>query len=164
MKTSGRHHLKTESPVIHAKGLLRHAGLRAKKGLGQHFLIDEDVLKVIVSAAELVANDVVVEIGPGLGVLTRELSQNAGYVIAVELDDKLTALLKQTMASRGNVLVVNQDILKIDPGALLQEAKTKFRLETGDALNYKVVANLPYYITSPVLRHFLEAKNKPTVM
>ncbi len=144
-----------DSLLAQTRSLLRRFGLKARKGLGQHFLIDGEVLEVIASAAELKPNDVVIEIGPGLGILTRELAQKAGQVIAVELDDKLAALLKQTLASFNNVTIINEDVLKISPQDLL----------AGQAgLGYKVVANLPYYITSPVLRHFLEASAKPQVM
>jgi len=133
---------------------LRQFDLRARKGLGQHFLIDGEVLKRITSAAELTPADVVIEVGPGLGVLTRELARQGGWVIAIELDNKLAAALKQTLASFNNVTIINDDVLRIEPGDLIKEPKT----------GYKVVANLPYYITSPVLRHFLEASAKPQVM
>jgi 16S rRNA (adenine1518-N6/adenine1519-N6)-dimethyltransferase len=146
------------------KGLLRRLDLKARKGLGQHFLIDEEVLKVIAPAAELTPDDVVVEVGPGLGVLTKELARQAGWVIAVELDDRLAAILKRTLASVSNVTIINKNILQVDPAALLEEQKQKLPLAKGKPLNYKVVANLPYYITSAVLRHFLEASLKPRLM
>ena len=142
------------SLLAQTKRLLSQFDLRARKGLGQHFLIDEEVLKRITSAAELDPADIVIEVGPGLGILTGELAQQAGGVIAIELDDKLAALLKQTMASFNNITVINGDVLKIEPADLITEPKA----------GYKVVANLPYYITSPVLRHFLEASAKPKVM
>ena len=145
--------MKKDSLLTQTRRLLRHHDLRARKGLGQHFLIDEEVLQLITSAAELTPTDIVIEVGPGLGILTRELAGQADRVIAVELDNKLTAILKQALASFDNVTVINEDILNIDPATLLQEQK-----------NYKVVANLPYYITSPVLRHFLEASVKPQIM
>lgn len=149
------------SLLSQTKRLLRQFDLRARKGLGQHFLIDREVLELITSAAELTPADVIVEVGPGLGVLTRELARQAGWVIAIELDNKLAALLKQTLASFDNVTIINEDVLKIEPGALLNQQKARFR----QAINsYKVVANLPYYITSPVLRHFLEASAKPQIM
>ena len=149
------------SLLSQTKRLLRQFDLRARKGLGQHFLIDREVLELITSAAELTPADVIVEVGPGLGVLTRELTRQAGWVIAIELDNKLAALLKQTLASFDNVIIINDDVLKIEPGALLNQQKARFR----QAINsYKVVANLPYYITSPVLRHFLEASAKPQIM
>jgi 16S rRNA (adenine1518-N6/adenine1519-N6)-dimethyltransferase len=151
----------TRSLLTQTRQLLRQASLRARKRLGQHFLVDGGVLKHILSAAELSPNDIVIEVGPGLGVLTRELARQAGWVVAVELDDNLASLLKETLASFSNVTIVNQDILKVDPQALLQE---HFPGREGDTWHYKVVANLPYYITSPVLRHFLEASLKPRCM
>jgi len=147
-----RYNLKSGSLLAQTKRLLRHFDLRARKGLGQHFLIDGEVLQLIASAAELTPADVIVEVGPGLGVLTKELAGQAGWVIAIELDDKLAALLRQTLAPFDNVTIINDDVLKIEPGALLKGQKGSL---------YKVVANLPYYITSPVLRHFLEASAKP---
>ena len=160
---------KTRSPgeaslLTQTRGLLRRYGLRAKKGLGQHFLVDEEVLKLVVSSAQLTTDDVVVEIGPGLGVLTRELAGQAGRVIAVELDDRLAAILKQSLSSSGNITVINEDVLKIDPETLLEGLEENASLAAGRASVYKVVANLPYYITSPVLRHFLEASLKPQIM
>ncbi len=154
--------MKTEPLLDKTKKLLRRFGLRARKGLGQHFLIDEEVLGLITSAAELTPNDVVMEIGPGLGVLTRELASQAGWVIAVELDNKLAAILGETLASFNNITIVNEDVLRIAPAALLQEQKPSRAISS--PLRYKVVANLPYYITSPVLRHFLEASLKPQIM
>ena len=142
------------SLLTQTRRLLRQFDLRARKGLGQHFLIDGEVLKRITSAAELTPADVVIEVGPGLGVLTRELARQGGWVIAIELDNKLAAALKQTLASFNNITIINDDVLRIEPGDLIKEPKT----------GYKVVANLPYYITSPVLRHFLEASAKPQVM
>jgi len=158
-KARNRRYLKEKSLLTQTQGLLRRFGLRARKRLGQHFLIDEEVLGLIVSTAQLTANDVVMEVGPGLGVLTRELAGQAGWVVAVELDNKLAAILKQTLSSFKNVTIINEDVLKIDPAALLQEPKARF-----PSAGYKVVANLPYYITSPVLRHFLEAQVKPQTM
>ena len=155
---------KTKSLLAQPRGLLRHFDLRVRKGLGQHFLIDEEVLESIISAAELTPADVIMEIGPGLGVLTKELARQAGWVIAVELDNRLAAILKQTLASFDNVTIINEDILKIEPAALLLEQKAKFPPAISSPLNYKVVANLPYYITSPVLRHFLEASVRPQFM
>lgn len=144
---------KTSLPPVEVKRLLRQSGLKAKKGLGQHFLIDEKALETIVIAAELSPEDIVIEVGPGLGVLTIELARRAGKVIAVELDTKLASLLKRRLASLPNVNIVNADILKVSPTQLL-----------GGENNYKVVANLPYYVTSPILRYFVEASPKPSLM
>jgi 16S rRNA (adenine1518-N6/adenine1519-N6)-dimethyltransferase len=146
------------------KGLLRRLDLKARKRLGQHFLIDDKILEKIALAAELTPDDIVIEVGPGLGVLTRELVKKAGWVIAVELDDRLASILEKNLASAKNVSVVNKDILKVDPAALIEEQITGFSSKTDNSVSYKVVANLPYYITSPVLRHFLEASVKPRLM
>jgi 16S rRNA (adenine1518-N6/adenine1519-N6)-dimethyltransferase len=143
------------SLLAQTKRRLCRFDLKARKRLGQHFLVDGEVLETIIAAAELKPSDTVVEIGPGLGILTGELARRAGQVIAVELDDKLATLLKQTLVSLDNVTIINDDVLKIAPQDLLEgQAKS----------SYKVVANLPYYITSPVLRHFLESKAKPQTM
>jgi 16S rRNA (adenine1518-N6/adenine1519-N6)-dimethyltransferase len=151
----------SNSLLAQTKRLLRQFDLRARKGLGQHFLIDREVLGLITSAAELTTADVIVEVGPGLGILTRELASRAGWVIAIELDNRLAALLKQTLVSSNNVTIINDDVLRIEPGDLVKGQKARFP----EAINrYKVVANLPYYITSPVLRHFLEASAKPQMM
>jgi len=161
---SKRHYPKAKPLLVQTRGLLRRFDLQARKGLGQHFLIDEEVLELITSAAGLTSTDVVIEVGPGLGVLTKELARQGGWVVTVELDNKLAALLKQSLTSFNNVSVINEDILRIDPATLLQEQKAKFPAVTGSPFGYKVVANLPYYITSPVLRHFLEASLKPQIM
>ena len=155
---------KTESLLAQTKRWLRQFDLQVRKGLGQHFLIDEEVLRLITSAAELTATDVIMEVGPGLGILTKELARQVGWVVAIELDSKLAVALKQTLASFDNVSIINKDILQIDPADLLQEHKTRFPAAISSPFSYKVVANLPYYITSPVLRHFVEASVKPQIM
>lgn len=105
----------------------------------------------------------VLEVGPGLGVLTRELARQSGWVAAIELDSQLASILGETLAPFPNVTIVNGDVLQVDPARLLAELSPK--LPPGiDPLQYKVVANLPYYITSLVIRHFLEASLKPQAM
>lgn len=141
-------------PSAQVKRLLRQSGLKARKSLGQHFLIDETVLKTIIEAAELSQEDTVIEVGPGPGIVTVELVRNAGSVIAVELDTRLASLLTRRLSSLANLRVINADILKVDLSQLLE----------GESSKYKVVANLPYYITSPVLRYFVEASPKPSLM
>ena len=136
-----------------AKSLLRQFGLKARKSLGQHFLVDEAVLNTIIEAAELSLKDTVIEVGPGLGILTNELARRAGQVIAVELDAELASLLQRRLVSLSNLLLINADILQVKLSQLL-----------GGKSKYKVVANLPYYITSPVLRYFVEASPKPSLM
>ncbi len=146
--------METGQLLTQTRKLLRRSGLRARKRLGQHFLIDEQVLEKVVTASELAKDDFVIEVGPGLGVLTTELAKRAGRVVAIELDDRLAELLEETTSSCGNVTVINEDVLKVSlPELLDRESKS-----------YKVVANLPYYVTSPVLRHFLEADIQPQVM
>jgi 16S rRNA (adenine1518-N6/adenine1519-N6)-dimethyltransferase len=140
--------------------VLRQFGFKPKKSLGQHFLVDEAVLEHILSAAELGPGDIVVEVGPGLGILTEGLAKQRARVIAVELDSKLVALLKKRLAAFPDVKIVHADILKVTPQRLLQNNLSASELVRG----YKVIANLPYYITSPVLRHFLEGESRPSEM
>jgi len=138
------------------KRLLDRFGLRARKSLGQHFLIDKRVLRRIVSAAELTPEDTVIEVGPGLGILTKELARRARRVIAVEADPNLASALREVVA---NINIVSADILKTDPALLLASVGVEEA-----SPSYKVVANIPYYITSPILRHFLEASLKPSLI
>ncbi|MBQ2696151.1 MAG: 16S rRNA (adenine(1518)-N(6)/adenine(1519)-N(6))-dimethyltransferase RsmA [Clostridia bacterium] len=123
-------------------------GLRPKKGLGQNFLTDESVLLDIVSAAELDEDSCVLEIGPGMGVLTRELAKTAGKVVAVEIDTTILPVLSKNLAEYDNVSVINQDILKVNLDQLFTE-------HFGDK-PVKVIANLPYYITTPIVMKLLE--------
>lgn len=117
--------------------------------MGQHFLTNPDILDRIVAAAELEEDDVVLEIGPGLGHLTKRLAEAAGQIVAVELDRDLVAALETELAPFDNVRVVEGDILALDPAELV------------DGRPYTVVANLPYNITSAALRHLLEARVPP---
>ncbi len=150
----------SDSLLAQTKKLLRRFGLKARKGLGQHFLIDAEVMEAVVAAAELDSTDTVIEVGPGLGIMTDELAKQAGWVIAIELDNKLAAILRKTLA-HDNIVILNEDVLGTDPKTLLQGRAP----DVPQALSpYKVVANLPYYITSHVLRHFLETSVKPEVM
>ncbi len=110
---------KEESLLERTRRLLRRSGLRARKGLGQHFLVDEEALQKIIDAAALSKDDTVIEVGPGLGILTAELARRAGWVIAIELDDRLAAILRKTLPY-DNVVIINQDVLGTDPAALLE--------------------------------------------
>jgi 16S rRNA (adenine1518-N6/adenine1519-N6)-dimethyltransferase len=150
----------SDSLLKQTKQLLRRHGIRARKGLGQHFLIDEAVLDTILDTAALTPTDTVIEVGPGLGILTARLAEKVGWVIAIELDNKLADILSDTLPY-DNIIVLNEDILGVNPAELLQGKAPGFPAEL---TSYKVVANLPYYITSPVLRHFLEAPVKPELM
>jgi len=135
----------------HPKTILAGYGLEPKKSLGQNFLFDENVLGRIVEAAELEPADQVLEIGPGLGSLTRLLAENARRVVAVELDGRFLPALQNELAGLDNVQIVQGDILDQDPAHLLPGS-------------YKVVANVPYYITGAILRHLLSGSHKPSSM
>ncbi len=150
-----------DAMLAETRRLMRRFKLRARKGLGQHFLTDSGVLEEILAAADLSPDDTVIEVGPGLGIMTRELAARAGTVIAIELDNKLAAALSEMLAPLENCVIVNEDVLGTDPLALLKGQPPHVPPELR---SYKVVANLPYYITAPVLRHFLEASLKPRVM
>jgi 16S rRNA (adenine1518-N6/adenine1519-N6)-dimethyltransferase len=137
--------------MSHPKEILHRSGLEPKKSLGQNFLFDENVLWRIVDAADIAPNDQVLEIGPGLGAMTKLLAQTAVSVTAIELDDRLLPILANELEPYDNITLIHGDILEQDPTALF----------TGP---YKVVANVPYYITGAILRHLLSAPNKPTIM
>jgi len=149
-----------EEASAQVKALLHQSGLKAKRSLGQHFLVDEGVLECILSAAELSYKDVVVEVGPGLGVLTKRLAEIVSEVIAVELDSRLVSILRGKLASSPNAKIIHADILKVTPQQLLEDYLATPELTR----NYKVVANLPYYVASPVIRHFLVASLRPSLM
>jgi len=130
--------------------LLRAYGLTPKKGLGQNFLVSKGILARILAAAEVEADDQILEVGPGLGLLTRSLAEKAARVVAVEVDPQLVAILQDTLADLPHVEVLSADILEVDAGEIM-----------GSATPYKVVANLPYNITSAALRHLLESRPRP---
>ncbi|VAW34026.1 SSU rRNA (adenine(1518)-N(6)/adenine(1519)-N(6))-dimethyltransferase [hydrothermal vent metagenome] len=136
---------------MHPKQLLQQYRLEPKKSLGQNFLFDENVLARIVAAADLSPLEPVLEIGPGLGSLTRLLAQTAASVMAVELDNRFIPILQTELAFFDNVRLIHGDILKQDIDALFAQP-------------YKVVANVPYYITGAILRHLFSAKQKPTCL
>jgi 16S rRNA (adenine1518-N6/adenine1519-N6)-dimethyltransferase len=127
--------------------------LKAKKRLGQNFLVDETIRDRIIESAEISAADTVVEVGPGTGVLTEKLAASAGRVVAVELDESLAARLMRKLAGSQNVEIIHDNILDVELKGLL-----------GDSVRYKVVANIPYYITSPILRYFTQNELKPELM
>lgn len=138
-----------ELTPLDVPALLRRHNLLPKKGLGQNFLIDDSALKKLVAAADVTQGDAVLEIGAGLGSLTRRLALAAAQVVAVELDGELIPILESVLAEAQNVRILQGDILALDPSAL--------DLPPG----YLVVANIPYYITSAILRHLLEARVRP---
>lgn len=147
-----------ENPYLapqRVRAALRALDLRPTRGMGQNFLVDPLALDAIVSAADLHTDDLVVEVGPGLGVLTWELLQHTNQVVAVELDRRLAARLQEEFAHT-HLRIVQADVLRITPGAILEQASS-----APDLPHYKLVANLPYAITAPVLRHFLEGDPAP---
>lgn len=145
-----------ELPVLDVPRLLRQAGLRPDKRLGQNFLIDPVALQRVVESAELEKDDLVLEVGAGLGSLTRYLAVSTHSVTAVELDAHLFELLREVMSAYPNVSLVQGDILKLDPVELMTRGG-----HTHLTNNYVVAANIPYYITSAVIRHLLEARLQP---
>jgi len=143
-------------PIVSTADLLRRFDLRPNKRLGQNFLIDPTAMQKVVDAADLDAQDSVLEIGAGLGSLTRLLSFKAKRVVAVELDAQLLPALKEVLGACQNVEIVQGDILSLNPTSLMNEKGIP------PGKGYKVAANIPYYITSAVIRHLLEASLRPT--
>ncbi len=142
------------------KSTLDARGWRPQKKWGQHFLTDPRILESIVDAAEVTPADTILEIGPGLGHLTRALARRAGRVVAVEVDAELTAKLQNDFADVAHVAILQGDVLDAEP----VEWITKGGAGLGPAPSFKVVANLPYYITSAILRHVLQAAHKPRLL
>lgn len=149
--------------IMNVHEILRRFNLRPRKGLGQNFLVDEVHLARIVAAAELSPEDIVLEIGPGLGTLTTRLAREAGRVIAVELDERMLPILQEVLAEHENVRVIHGDILALDPAELIEQ-ETAFTPSASEPMSYKVVANLPYYIASAAIRHLLEARVPPSLI
>jgi 16S rRNA (adenine1518-N6/adenine1519-N6)-dimethyltransferase len=137
-------------PELDVPRLLRQYGLHPNKSLGQNFLVDETALQQVISAADVSLQDVVLEIGPGLGSLTRQLAVCSRFVVAVEIDTSLIPALNQVVGQYSNVRVVVGDILTLDLARLVSQS------------DYLVVANIPYYITSALIRHLLEADSPST--
>ena len=138
-----------ENIIEETKNIMKKYGIRANKNLGQNFLIDEDTINTIVESAEIKKEDCVIEIGPGLGTLTKELVKKAGKVICIELDSKMVSILKDRFSEE--VTLINQDILKVNLKELIEEQKK-------EKYTIKIVANLPYYITTPIVMKLLEER------
>lgn len=134
------------------KFLMKKYGITANKNLGQNFLIDESVIIDACDSANINKEDLVIEIGPGLGTLTKYILERAGKVICVELDDRMIDILKERFFLYENFEIINEDILKVDLHKLIKEEKN------GNIKNVKIVANLPYYITTPILMKLLEER------
>lgn len=138
--------------IYELRHLLVTYGMRPNKAFGQNFLIDRTILDSVVQAAEITAEDTLLEVGAGTGVLTRELAQQAKRVVAVELERDMLTLLADTTRQYKNVELVARDLLFFNPSEYFGQTA------------YKLVANLPYYITAPTFRHFLESENPPQLL
>lgn len=142
------------------KKIFTSEDLKILKNLGQNFLIDKTVLDKIIGASDLDKNDVVIEIGPGLGTLTQELSARCKKVIAIEKDNKMAEMLENKISNIkcqiSNTVILNDDILKINLDELIKKYSPDGK--------YKLVSNIPYYITSPIIKLFLEAETKPELI
>ena len=139
-------------PPLNTAELLQKYGLRPKKKLGQNFLQDPNILEKIVTIANVNEKDTVLEIGPGLGSLTRHLAEKAQKVIAVEIDKNIIPPLRASLSGYPNATIIEGDMLKISPSEIINTSE------------YLVVANIPYYITSALLRHLIENKPRPRRM
>lgn len=138
--------------IATVRNLLYAHNMRPNKSFGQNFLVDRAVLQQIVEAAQLEASEQVLEVGAGMGVLTRELAARARRVVAVELEQNMLQLLEQTTSDCANVEILARNLLYLDPCEVFADEP------------YKLVANLPYYITAPTFRHFLESANAPRLL
>ena len=135
------------------KSIMKKYGIRANKSLGQNFLISNEVVEKIINASDIKENDMVIEIGPGLGTLTKFLLQKAKKVLCVELDKKMIKILNDRFSNCNNFELINEDILKVNLKKIIEDNK-----KTEQIANVKIVANLPYYITTPIIMKLLEEK------
>lgn len=140
-----------ENILEETKFIMKKYNIKANKSLGQNFLISEEVVRTIVDCSEIDKEDLVIEIGPGLGTLTKYLLEKAGKVICVELDNRMINILKDRFSLYSNFEIINEDVLKVDLKNLIGNEK-----KTGKIKKVKIVANLPYYITTPIIMKLLE--------
>lgn len=140
-----------ESILEETKFIMKKYNIKANKSLGQNFLISEEVVKNIVDCSEICKEDLIIEIGPGLGTLTKFLLEKAGKVICIELDTKMLKILEDRFLLYDNFELINNDVLKVDLKNIIKTEKEK-----GIIKNVKIVANLPYYITTPIIMKLLE--------
>lgn len=132
--------------------ILKQYNIKANKNLGQNFLVDDNTIENIIEAAKISKNDFIIEIGPGLGTLTKPLLENSAKVISVEIDNKMIKILEDRFKLYNNFELINEDILNVDLNKLIKERKNN------DTDKVKIVANLPYYITTPIIMKLLENK------
>lgn len=131
--------------------VIKKHNLRLTKSLGQNFLNDDNIVKKIVDAADVDKDTLVIEIGPGIGSMTKELAERALAVVAIEIDKYLIPALNDNLSEYSNITIINEDVMKANVQAIIDEFRTKYSAKT-----VKVVANLPYYITTPIIMMFLE--------
>ena len=139
--------------VEETRNIMKKYGIRANKDLGQNFLINNEVVENIVNSSEISQDDMVIEIGPGLGTLTKYLLEKAGKVLCIELDRKMIEILEDRFEEYSNFEIINDDVLKVDLNKIIKENKENEKIK-----NVKIVANLPYYITTPIIMKLLEEK------
>ena len=140
-----------ESIIEETKFIMKKYNIKANKNLGQNFLISQEVVEKIVDCSEIIKEDLVIEIGPGLGTLTKYLLEKAGKVICIELDTKMLQILEDRFSLYNNFELINNDVLKVDLKNIIEKEKTEGKIK-----NVKIVANLPYYITTPIIMKLLE--------
>ena len=140
-----------ENILEETRFIMKKYNIKANKSLGQNFLINEDVVNSIVNCSNITKDDLVIEIGPGLGTLTKFLLEKAGKVICIELDTKMLKILDDRFSLYDNFQIINNDVLKVDLKSLIKSEK-----ENNQIKNVKIVANLPYYITTPIIMKLLE--------
>ena len=141
-----------ENILNETKFLMKKYKISANKSLGQNFLINDEAVDDIVSSSKICSDDLVIEIGPGLGTLTKELLEKAAKVIAIELDTRMIKILKDRFSLYNNFEIINEDVLKVDLEKLISDQKNNLP----QIKNVKIVANLPYYITTPIIMKLLE--------
>ncbi len=142
-----------EAILQETKFIMNKYHIKANKKLGQNFLINDKVVEEIIKSSEIKENDLIIEIGPGLGTLTKELLEKAGKVICIELDTNMITILKDRFKLYNNFEIMNEDVLKVDLKNLIKQEKQNEKIH-----QVKVVANLPYYITTPIIMKLLEEK------
>lgn len=140
-----------ENILEETRFIMKKYNIKANKNLGQNFLINEEVVKKIVDCSQISKEDLVIEIGPGLGTLTKLLLEKAGKVICIELDTKMIQILEDRFILYNNFEIINNDVLKVDLKNLIKKEK-----ENSEIKHVKIVANLPYYITTPIIMKLLE--------
>ena len=142
-----------ENILEETKFIMKKYNIKANKSLGQNFLISQEVVEKIVDCSEITKEDLVIEIGPGLGTLTKYLLEKAGKVICIELDTKMLKILEDRFSLYNNFEIINEDVLKVDLKNIIKTEKENTKIK-----NAKIVANLPYYITTTIIMKLLEEK------